>query len=358
MSVKIIAEAGSNHNGDINLAYKLVDTASQSGADFVKFQIINPNTLYVPHYWEGNNKIENLVYERRRTEMLSYEEWEEVHAYSKKRNIEFTASVFDIEGIDFLKSLKVPFIKLASSDLNNKQLIQYISKSGIPLIISTGMASLKEVEASAKVFSEFNDLSNLNILHCVSVYPCKLENTMLHKIASLKKTINCDIGFSDHTLDSKAACIATSMGVSFLEKHFTIDTSMDGFDHKYASSPEEFKQYVKDIRAVEKSLNSETGLFEGEQVTKIRARRGVYLNRNIKKGELIKKEDIIAVRPANNLNPFEMDTLIGLYAGEDIRDFEPMKLYDNKLFVDKDFSWKSANNYWSEEMKEKKMLKK
>jgi sialic acid synthase SpsE len=355
--VKIIAEAGTNHNGNINLAYKLVDVAKNSGADFVKFQIINPESLYVPFYWENKKKIKSIVFERRKEESLTNDEWQKICKYCKKKGIAFTASVFDTAGVDFLKQLKVPFIKLASSDLNNKSLIQYVAKQKIPLIISSGMASLSEVKKSIEAFCEFNSKSQIKVLHCVSVYPCELQNTSLHKIKMFQNELDCEIGFSDHTLNSKAACIATSLGVSFIEKHFTLNKEMDGFDHKYASSPEEFDEYIKNIRSMEKSLNENLNTSSAELVTKVRARRGVYLNKALKKGDVITLEDLVSLRPSNKINPFEMDKLIGLHLGEDIKEFEPIELIDEKIFSDLNSVWKTANEYWKQEMKEKKMIK-
>lgn len=356
MSLKIIAEAGSNHNGKIDLAYQLVDIAKNANADYVKFQLINPKTLYVPYYWDGEEKVNNMVFQRRNKECLSYDEWRLVYKYSEEKGIKFTASVFDIESVDFLVELGVPFIKLASSDLNNKALISYIAKKGVPLIISTGMANIDEIKASVETYTTYGDIENLTVLHCVSVYPCALENTLLHKINLFKKELNCNIGFSDHTLNSKAAIAATVLGVKFVEKHYTLDKSMDGFDHLYASDPEEFKEYVKDLRLIEQSLNSSVSASTGEEVTKVRARRGVYLNKPLKKGDVISENDLVALRPTNELNPFELDKLIGIKLAEDIREYEPMKLKDSLLFPDENSSWKSANNYWKNEMKEKKML--
>lgn len=354
--VNIIAEAGTNHNGNINLALKLVDVAKNSGADFIKFQIIKPESLYVPYYWEGDKKIKSLVFEQRKKERLTNDEWQKVYNYCKRKGIAFTASVFDIEGVDFLKQLNVPFIKLASSDLNNKTLIQYIAKQKIPLIISSGMASLNEVKKSIDAFCEYNSISQIKVLHCVSVYPCELQKTSLNKIKLFKNELNCDIGFSDHTLNSKAACIATSMGVSFIEKHFTLNKEMDGFDHKYASNPEEFKEYVKDIRSTEKSLTNTHNTYSAELVTKVRARRGVYLNKPLKKGIILSKGDLVSLRPSNKINPFEMDKLIGLQLGEDVKEFESIKLVNKKIFPDTHSNWKAASDYWKQEMIEKKMI--
>jgi sialic acid synthase SpsE len=357
MSVKIIAEAGSNHNGNIELAFKLVDIALESGADYVKFQIIDTENLYVPYYWDGESKIENKVFERRLKEELSFDEWRKVYSYAKNVGIPFTASVFSEQGVDFLCELGVPFIKLASSDLNNLSLINYIGKKNIPLILSTGMSSTEEVQMAYQAFLKYGNVNNLTILHCVSVYPCSLENTNLYKINILKECFDCNIGFSDHTLSSHAACASIALGVNIIEKHFTIDKSLDGFDHLYASDPKEFKSYIKDIRAIEKSIIngfSNSGL-SADSITKIRARRGLYFKRFMNKGETIKLEDIVFLRPTTTLSPPDIDIVIGKIIGEDVRPFEPFILENNKVIPDYSHAWKNANSYWLDEMKEKKM---
>ncbi|PKG44299.1 N-acetylneuraminate synthase family protein [Psychroflexus sp. MES1-P1E] len=358
MKVKIIAEAGSNHNGEINLAFQLVDIALAAKADFVKFQIINPDLLYVPYYWEQGKKIENIVHKRRHSETLTYDEWRKVKEYATTVGIEFTASVFDIGGVDFLIELGVPFIKLASSDLNNVELIKYISTKNLPLIISTGMANIDEIKISVNAFSEKGNISNLKILHCVSVYPCDLKNTNLYRLDELNSIFNCEIGLSDHTMNSIAACVATSKGVVFIEKHFTIDKLMDGFDHKYASSPNEFKAYIKNIRAIERSLLPDliNKSDSKEDVTKVRARRGLYLKKSIKKGDVITEDNLIALRPTNKFNPDEKNKLVGVYAGEDINEYESIDLKNSLAFKDTKLSWKEADSFWVNEMKEKKML--
>ena len=357
MGVKIIAEAGSNHNGNIDLAYMLVDEACKARADYVKFQIINPDSLYVPYYWDGINKVENIVHKRRSQEALTYDEWRKVQKFARDKGIEFTASVFDKTGVDFLVEIKVPFIKLASSDLNNVELIEYIASKDVPLIISTGMSSLEEIKKSVNVYIDNGRKELIHVLHCVSIYPCKLEETSLNRIVELQSILHCPIGFSDHTLNSKSACVATSMGVSFIEKHFTIDKNLDGFDHKYASSPSELKEYIEDIRAIEKSImNKIYSQSAREEVTKVRARRGLYLNKPLKKGDIITVEDLIALRPSNKFSPLDKEIMVGLELGEDVKEFQSMTITDNKVYADSDPTWKNANSYWIDEMKNKRML--
>ena len=357
MKTKIIAEAGSNHNGDINLAFKLVEIAAAAGADYVKFQIIEPASLYVPYYWSNDEKVPNIVYERRVSESLSLEEWREVKIYANKLGIEFTASVFDEKGVDFLVELNVPFVKLASSDLNNLDLIEFISQKEINLIISTGMAELDEIKAAVDSYAIKGDINRLSILHCVSVYPCSLDKTNLSMIDTLNSSFTNVIGFSDHTLDSKAASIAVAKGALFLEKHFTHDNSLDGFDHKYASSEAELKEYIADIRAVENSLMAKPQkLTSDEQVTKIRARRGVYLKNKLLAGSVISEDDLILLRPANSVCISEKSRLLGIKVAEDIQPYQPIKIVDEKVVIDNSNSWTKANDYWTREMKEKKMI--
>ncbi|MDC3154429.1 N-acetylneuraminate synthase family protein, partial [Bacteroidota bacterium] len=351
MKTKIIAEAGSNHNGCLNTAYKLVEVAYNSKADYVKFQIINPKSLYVPYYWKNDEKVENVVFKRRLSEQLTYAQWTKVKEYADKLGIPFTASVFDKSGVDFLIKLNVPFIKLASSDLNNTELI-------IHLIISTGMASITEIKNSVGYFLKHGKKSNLTILHCVSVYPCDLKDTNLNMLDVLKSTFSLKVGFSDHTLNSKAACVAAAKKVSAIEKHFTIDKSLDGFDHLYASSPSELTNYINDIRSVEASLvENKVKLKQKENITKIRARRGLYLNKAVKKGTIIKEEDVVELRPSNSLNPKDKLKVIGMSVAENINEFESIKIVNEQIYKDEKSSWADANSYWIKEMKAKKMFK-
>jgi N,N'-diacetyllegionaminate synthase len=356
MGVKIIAEAGSNHNGSLELAYNLIDIALLSEADFVKFQIIDTENLYVPYYWDGKNQIENKVYERRLKEELTFDDWKKVHAYAEEKGIPFTASVFSTQGVDFLHEIGVPFIKLASSDLNNLSLVEYIAKKNIPLVISTGMASLEEIEETCKTYLNFGEIQNLTILHCVSVYPCSLENTNLSKITALKSNFNCEIGFSDHTLSSHAACASIALGAKIIEKHFTIDKSLDGFDHLYASNPEEFKSYINEIRAIERSIQSSVNSDSSvDSITKVRARRGIYFNKPMIKGDIVKIEDIVFLRPSTKLSPPDLVDVIGKEIGENVRAFEAFILEKERIIPDTTQTWKSANSFWVNEMKEKKI---
>lgn len=355
MSIQIIAEAGSNHNGNIDYAFQLVDIAKEAGADVVKFQLINPDELYVPYYWENENQVVNEVHQRRMKEKLDYDDWRRISEYCREKKILFSASAFDKEGVDFLFDLKVPFIKLASSDLNNLELIRYIAKKGISTILSTGMANLDEVKISVDEFTKYSDSNLLTVMHCVSSYPCKLSNAGLNKIDELRKILQCDLGYSDHTQSSIAACVAIEKGVTCIEKHFTLDKNLDGFDHKYAADLDEFKSYCQDIRDIEKDLGSDQLVQEGEKITAIRARRSVYLKRGIRKGELIQEDDLILLRPAGKLKPADKAKLIGLKAGEDLRPFESLQVSDESVFKDKDATWNKANEFWLQEMKEKKM---
>ena len=355
MSVQIIAEAGSNHNGNIDYAFRLVDIAKEAGADVVKFQLINPEELYVPFYWENNQKVVNQVYERRMKEKMDYDDWRKINDYCIEKEILFTASAFDEEGVDFLHELKVPFVKLASSDLNNIDLLRYVAQKGMNTIISTGMATLEEITLSFNEFIENSNSEKLSVMHCVSSYPCELSGAGLNKIDELKKHLPCNIGYSDHTQSSIAACVAVEKGVTCIEKHFTLDKNLDGFDHKYAANLEEFKGYCKDIRDIEQDMISNQFIQENEKITALRARRSVYLRRNIKKDQIIQEEDLILLRPAGKLKPVDKAKLIGLKAGEDLKAYESLVCLNGLVQKDKEATWDKANKFWLQEMKEKKM---
>jgi len=352
---KIIAEAGSNHNGKVELALKLVDVAVDAKADIVKFQMINPDSLYVPYYWRRGEKIPNPVHARRKSEVLSFDEWKRVANYAVEREILFTASAFDKEGVDFLISLNAPFIKISSSDLNNHGLLNYLASKKVPAIVSTGMGSEVEINAMIDIFKSNYSLEHLTVMHCVSIYPCPLSQTRIGQIDKLKESFNVSVGFSDHTQESIAACIAITKGVDYIEKHYTIDKTLDGFDHKYASSPEEFKKYVSDVREVETAMNIESDNSKGENVTRVRARRGLYLSKPIKKGTPIQDKDVVALRPTNQLDPTQKKAVVAAKAGEDLREFEPLKLIGNLLYKDENANWEEAANYWEKEMQEKNM---
>ena len=326
----IIAEAGVNHNGDINNGKRLIDIAHEAGADSVKLQIINPYDLYLPgEYKYGHYDIKKVI-ENRFSTVLTDEEYLELYAYAVKTGIAFSASVFDEKGLDLLMKMDPPYIKIASCDLNNIRFLRQVAERGVKMIISTGMSTLQEIDFTIKELEKIN-FKDIILLHCVSVYPCPLRLTNLNFIKVLQDEFGYEVGFSDHTRGTNAAVAAYTMGARWFEKHYTFDNDLEGFDHKHAQSISEFKTYVEAIRDIEASLAPvEEKLTDKERYTGERARRSLYAARKISKGETLTSDDILCVRPSGKMNAKDIDLLIGQKADRDIEIYAPFTYDDVK----------------------------
>lgn len=322
----IIAEAGTNHNGDFQTAKRLVDVAKQAQANSVKFQVIYPEGLYLPgNYKYGNSNMEKVIAMRRRL-MLSDDEYKKLAEYANKVGISFTSSVFDKRGLDLIASFNPEYIKISSTDLNNFQLLRKAAEKGIRIVLSTGMSELAEIEKSVNELYK-SGFSDIVLLHCVSVYPAKLENMNLGYIDTLKSAFGLPVGLSDHTRSSIAACIALTKGISYIEKHFTLDSSQEGFDHTYALEPKELVEFIKDIRQSILSLQKpEKKLLEDEMNIKKLARRSIYVARDIQENEIITENDILIVRPPSILSADQIDSVIGKKAAKNIKKHQPVSL--------------------------------
>ena len=305
----IIAEAGSNHNGSLKQAKKLIDIASESEADAVKFQIFKAEGL------SADKKIQVVLkkFELRR-------EWvKELSEYAKRKNIMFFATPFDIEAVDLLDKINVPVFKIASGDLTNLPLIKYIAEKGEPIIQSVGLGSLEEIrEALDVIYSTGN--RNVALLHCVVNYPTKPEDVNLNVIKTLKQ-FHVPIGFSDHTMEISVPIGAVALGASIIEKHFTINRDLAGPDHHYALEPGELKAMIRGIRDVERALGSEEIIGDLERKG---PRRSIYARVDIHKGATITKDSLSILRPAVGIAPKHIDKIIGKKVRKDIKAHEPI----------------------------------
>jgi N,N'-diacetyllegionaminate synthase len=325
MAVHVIAEAGSNYNGSVALAKRLNESAVGAGADSVKYQIINTDLLYRPgSYTYGHYRIEDIREIRRRDE-LPDESWRLIFADARARGISCSASVFDERGLDLLDSFDPPYIKLASCDLNNHSLLRLVAARRRRMVLSTGMATLDEIDRSVSVLDSAGiNGSNLVLLHCVSVYPSPLSETNLHYVELLANRFGCEVGFSDHTMGPEAACVAVALGATWIEKHFTIDSALDGLDHKHAAEPEVLARYIRMIRETEQSL-----LLKPEKVgadeayTKQRARRGIYASRDLQQGHIVTDTDLEILRPEGPLSADLVDEVVGIQLRRSVRAHEP-----------------------------------
>ncbi|MCB1208116.1 MAG: N-acetylneuraminate synthase family protein [Verrucomicrobiales bacterium] len=314
MSVHIIAEAGSNYNGSVTLAKQLSGVAKAAGADSVKFQIIYTNGLYkAGQYAFGHYEIDDVRRVRDLGE-LPDEAWQEIAQDAATQGIPFSASVFDTRGLDLLCKLDPPYIKLASCDLNNLRFLREVAARGRRMIVSTGMSTLADIEKTVSTLNKEGICGDkLVLLHCVSAYPAKLEDTNLGFLQTLRSAFGTAVGFSDHTLSSEAAAVAIALGATWIEKHFTTDHTLEGFDHKHAMEPQAFQSYVETLRAAETALLPKViKIGPAEAYTRERARRGVYFSKDLPAGHRLTEQDIEVLRPQSPIAADEADDVVGM----------------------------------------------
>jgi sialic acid synthase SpsE len=309
--IHIIAEAGTNNNGSLQKAKNLSKIAKTAGADSVKFQIIYPWGLYLPGDYEYGKYDIKKVIEIREKGVLSDQEYTELNSYCSEIGIPFTSSVFDTRGLELMLQFNPPYIKLASCDINNVRFLREVAKCGKPVVISTGMSVMSEIEIGINALIQ-GGAKDVVVMHCISNYPAYLEQANLQFIRVLKDRFGLPVGFSDHTGNSIAACMALALGATWFEKHFTEDKTQEGLDHAYALEESELIQYVKDLRDAHTALIlKDEKVSESEKYTKKRARRSLYAAKNLSVGHKITDEDILCVRPENIMSADQIDLLVG-----------------------------------------------
>lgn len=324
--VHIIAEAGTNHNGRTEVAERLIDVAAGAGADSVKFQIIFPDGLYLPKVYVEGRLTDNAVFQKRLAGMLPNGAFARLADHCRARGIRLSASVFDVRGIDLLCALDAPYLKIASCDLNNSRLLVQAAERGKRLVISTGMATLGEIERAVADVTAAG-AEDIVLMHCVSEYPCPTERMNLGFIRTLSAAFGLPVGLSDHTESSLAAAAAVAMGVTWIEKHFTLDRSAEGFDHAYAMEPTGLEQYVRDVRAVSRAcVPRPAKVGPGEAHVRTRARRSLYARRALDEGQMVTEADVLVVRPEGPLAPNDIDRVLGRVVRRPISQYEPLSL--------------------------------
>lgn len=320
----IIAEVGSNHDGKLEQAKKLIDIAADAGADAVKFQAFKADKLF--------NIVKNKEVVDKLEKLELREEWyKELFDYTNEKGLIFISSVFDEDSVDLLDKLGVVAYKIASYELTHIPLLEYIAKKNKPVILSTGMANESEVkEAVECIYSTGN--RQVIILHCVSQYPAKPENINLKSLLTLKRIFDCPIGFSDHTETIYAPIAAVALGAKVIEKHFTSDKSLPGPDHAYALEPEELKQMVTAIREVGKMSGSEEIKPTKSEINERKWRRAIYAACDISKGTVITKDMLMIVRPSpdGSLAPKYFKEVVGKKIKKNIKkgDFLTKEMVD------------------------------
>jgi len=310
----IIAEAGVNHNGKLKLAKKLVDVAKKAGVDAVKFQtfkaknLVSKNTEMANYQKKNTGKKESQFEMLRRLE-LHNRNFIKLKKYCNKKRIIFLSTPHTESAVDLLNNL-VPAYKIGSGDLTNSPLLKKIAQKKKPIILSTGMATLKEVEEAVNTIMPIN--KKLILLHCTTNYPCPLEEVNLRAMLTLKKEFNLLVGYSDHTSGIIVPTIAVAMGATVIEKHFTLDKNLPGPDHKASLEPKELKEMVKAIRNVEKILGTgEKNPTNSEKKIRRIIRKSIVAKIDIPKNTIIKKNMLIIKRPGTGINPKQIDKIIG-----------------------------------------------
>ena len=339
----IIAEAGVNHNGSRELALELVDIAADAGADAIKFQTFKADKLVR----KGAEKAE---YQKRETgegdqhSMLQQLEMsEELHRELIERcdlrNIEFMSTAFDEQCLDFLLAHDMKRIKIPSGEITNHPFIRYIASKNVPIIMSTGMASMNEIEEAKLVIKQEREICGfserldniLTILHCTSNYPAMPEDVNLRAMSTIAEVTGIPIGYSDHTLGIAVSTGAAAIGATVIEKHFSKSRDLPGPDHKASLEPNELKELVNHIRIITKALGStKKAPTESELPVRQLVRRSVTVDKNIKAGQLITKSDVILMRPGTGISPKSYNDVIGMTALKDLSAGETLNWSDIK----------------------------
>lgn len=332
----IIAELGSNHNGDINLAKKMIDKAKECGADCVKFQSWTKDTIFSKKVYKDNyflkddyrNRSDFTLEEIVEKFSVSEKELFELKNYCDKVGIDFSSTPFSKKEVDFLVDmLNVDFIKIASMDLNNYPFLEYIAKKGKPIVISVGLSTLSDIDEAIRTIKNAGN-NKIIILHCVSIYPPEDNEVNLNNIDMLRNLYMFPTGYSDHTLGFTASIAAIIKGACIIEKHFTLDKDMFGWDHKISANPEELKIIVEECNRAYKMLGSYYKIVNESEDRRDAFRRSIVVNRSIKAGELINKEDLDFKRPGNGIEPKYINFIIGKEAKRDLEADEIIQMND------------------------------
>lgn len=337
--VLIIAEAGVNHNGSLELAKQLIDKAVEAGVDIIKFQTFKSEKLVSKaakqaEYQQRNigKKDEGQLAMLKKLE-LSQTDHEELISYCNEKGICFFSTAFDMDSIDYLHSLNMGLWKIPSGEITNYPYLRKIAQYQEPVILSTGMCELADIEAALNVLLQFGVKKELvTILHCNTEYPTPFEDVNLKAMLEIGEKFGIQIGYSDHTKGIEVPIAAVALGATVIEKHFTLDKNMEGPDHKASLEPDELKAMVSAIRNIEQALGTgHKTISESERKNIEIARKSIVAARPIKAGELLTEENLTVKRPGNGINPMRWNEVIGTCAVLSFNEEDPIQLADDKI---------------------------
>ena len=326
----IIAEAGVNHNAELNLAYKLIDSAVAAAADAVKFQIAVPELVTTGYAQKATYQKETSCANESQLEMIRkihfpLEKFDLLKEYCDGKGIIFFSTAFDLVSLAYIEKLGQPYHKIPSGEITNLPYLRKVGGYGKPIILSTGMATLSEIEAALKVLKQAGtSLDRITVLHCNTAYPTPMCDVNLRAMCAIRDAFGVKVGYSDHTNGIEVAIAAVALGATVIEKHFTVDRNLPGPDHQASLEPGELKEMVKNIRNIEKALG--VGLKEpssSEEKNKVIARKSLVAACAIRKGEIFNQNNLAVKRPGTGLSPMRWDEILGQAAS---RDFAPDEL--------------------------------
>lgn len=316
--VIIIAEAGVNHNGDLNLAYRMIDIAKEAGADYVKFQTALPELVYSANTPKAEYQIRNTGSDEPQIEMakkihLPLNVYKGLNDYCNEIGIKFMSTPFDHVSIDLLQSLDMDYFKIPSGEITNLPFLRKIASIGKPIILSTGMSKLGEIENALEILTSTGiSKGQITVLHCNTEYPTPMVDVNLYAMNSIANAFGVNVGYSDHTDGIEVPIAAVALGATMIEKHFTIDKNMDGPDHKASLNPSELIEMIKSIRNIEMALGSGVKSPSASEKKNINiARRSIHLVSDLPINHIITESDLIMKRPGDGISPMLIDSVLG-----------------------------------------------
>lgn len=332
-NVFIIAEAGVNHNGNLETAKMLIDVAAEAKVDAVKFQTFTADKVVSKHAKKANYQSINIndgddsQYNMLKKLELSHHDHMQIMAYCTKKKIKFFSTAFDVDSVNYLNDLGLDLFKIPSGEITNYPYLKAIALCGKPVIISTGMCTEHEIKECVDVLLKFGlSKEMISILHCNTEYPTPMKDVNLMAMLSIKDKFGVQIGYSDHTLGIEVPTAAVALGATIIEKHFTLDRTLTGPDHAASLEPDELKAMVKAIRNIEIAIGG-SGIkkpSESEIKNICIARKSIHLNKNLPKGHIVCEEDIISLRPGDGISPMEWNNIVGKELKEEKKKFDKL----------------------------------
>jgi N,N'-diacetyllegionaminate synthase len=319
--VIIIAEAGVNHNGDVNIAIELVDEAAKSGADYVKFQTFKAENLVTEYakkakYQQQNGESGQTQYQMLKELELNEQSYQLIIKRCKQKNIGFLSSAFDLQSIEYLSKFKLPFIKIPSGEITNLPYLRKVASLNSKIFLSTGLSNMNEIENALSILIKSGaKKTEITVLHCNSEYPTPFEDVNLNAMKTIGEKFNVNVGYSDHTIGTCVPIAAVALGASVIEKHFTLDKNLVGPDHSASLEPKEFRSMVESIRSIEVAMGNGIKKISTSEKKNLKSiRKSIVASRLIKKGELFSEDNIDIKRPGNGVSPMKWDQVLGKIA--------------------------------------------